>query len=69
MSTFILALLVVLGLAVPVSVILSRVESAEEHSEDTPHEGPSCRHCAALAVPSGPIGVVTIPRQSGGEKA
>ncbi|MFB8348002.1 hypothetical protein [Streptomyces niveus] len=69
MSTFILALLVVLGIALPVSVILSRVESAEEHTEDTPHEGPGCRHCAALAVPPGLIGTVSIPRQPGGEEA
>lgn len=69
-GTLILALLVICAIGVPVCVVAGRAGTAEEeHSEETPHEGLDCRHCAALTVPPGLTGPVFIPRASGGGKS
>ena len=72
-SDVVLALLIVLGLLLPVSVILGRAGTAqEEHSEETPHEGLNCQHCDALTVlpVSAPRTIrVSVPRQPGAEDA
>ncbi|MFC8463351.1 hypothetical protein [Streptomyces sp. NPDC057250] len=65
-SEFILALMVVLGLAVPVVATVARVvDPQDEPTEDTPHEGLDCRDCDALASP--PPGMAfRMPRQRQG---
>ncbi|MGW6420637.1 hypothetical protein [Streptomyces sp. NPDC055055] len=69
MSDFILALMLVCGMSVPVSVILSRTQTApalaDVDPESTLHEDGDCPHCAALAIPPGLIGRVSLPRQRG----
>ncbi|MCY0957654.1 hypothetical protein [Streptomyces sp. H27-H5] len=77
MSNFVLALMITLGMTVPVSVILARVDAADleaegagsperhERTESTEHEGFNCRHCADLAIPPGLVGRVYVPRQRG----
>ncbi|WP_327415480.1 hypothetical protein [Streptomyces sp. NBC_01233] len=69
MSNVVLALMLACGMAVPVSVLLSRTETApalaDVDPESTPHEDGDCPHCADLAIPPGLTGRVSVPRQRG----
>jgi len=61
-NTFGLSLLIAAVYAVPVLAVAARFLS---DAAPTEHDGDDCRHCAALAVPPGLIGAVSVPRQRG----